>query len=119
MLNCGFMYYALAMKITAREELPMRVFKFSVTYLMWLFAALLIDHYVEFSAARGFSGLGFRGGNAAGLRFSPTLSEPHVQRPLLTQPQPLLVLFKKQRRLLVRAARGRVDMRGVGWRPGA
>jgi heme O synthase-like polyprenyltransferase len=24
----------------------MRVFKFSVTYLMWLFAALLIDHYV-------------------------------------------------------------------------
>jgi len=45
-LNAGFLYYALALKITAREELPMRVFKFSVTYLMWLFAALLIDHYV-------------------------------------------------------------------------
>jgi protoheme IX farnesyltransferase len=45
-LNTGFLYYALALKITAREELPMRVFKFSVTYLMWLFAALLIDHYV-------------------------------------------------------------------------
>jgi heme o synthase len=45
-LNSGFLYYALALKITAREELPMRVFKFSVTYLMWLFAALLIDHYV-------------------------------------------------------------------------
>jgi protoheme IX farnesyltransferase len=49
-LNCGFLYYALALKITAREELPMRVFKFSVTYLMWLFAALLIDHYVPIIA---------------------------------------------------------------------
>jgi protoheme IX farnesyltransferase len=45
-LNAGFLYYAFALKITAREELPMRVFKFSVTYLMWLFAALLVDHYV-------------------------------------------------------------------------
>jgi heme o synthase len=45
-LNAGFLYYAFALKITAREDLPMRVFKFSVTYLMWLFAALLIDHYV-------------------------------------------------------------------------
>ena len=45
-LNAGFLYYALALKITDREELPMRVFRFSVTYLMWLFAALLIDHYL-------------------------------------------------------------------------
>ncbi|MEJ1966114.1 MAG: heme o synthase [Gammaproteobacteria bacterium] len=45
-LNSGFLYYAFILKVTAREELPMRVFKFSVTYLMWLFAALLIDHYV-------------------------------------------------------------------------
>jgi heme o synthase len=45
-LNAGFLYYALALKLTAREELPMRVFKFSVTYLMWLFAALLVDHYL-------------------------------------------------------------------------
>jgi len=44
-LNAGFLYYALALKITARVELPMRVFKFSVNYLMWLFAALLADHY--------------------------------------------------------------------------
>jgi protoheme IX farnesyltransferase len=49
-LNTGFLYYALALKITAREGLPMRVFKFSVTYLMWLFAALLIDHYVPIKA---------------------------------------------------------------------
>ena len=46
-LNIGFLYYALALKITAREGLPMRVFKFSVTYLMWLFAALLVDHYIR------------------------------------------------------------------------
>jgi heme o synthase len=45
-LNALFLYYALALKITAREELPMRVFRFSVTYLMWLFAALLVDHYL-------------------------------------------------------------------------
>ena len=45
-LNAGFLYYALALKISAREELPMRVFRFSVTYLMWLFAALLVDHYL-------------------------------------------------------------------------
>jgi heme o synthase len=45
-LNGFFLYYALALKITAREELPMRVFRFSVTYLMWLFAALLADHYL-------------------------------------------------------------------------
>ena len=45
-LNALFLYYALALKITARQELPMRVFRFSVTYLMWLFAALLIDHYL-------------------------------------------------------------------------
>jgi protoheme IX farnesyltransferase len=45
-LNAMFLYYALILKITAREELPMRVFRFSITYLMWLFAALLVDHYL-------------------------------------------------------------------------
>jgi heme o synthase len=45
-LNAVFVYYALAMQITARQELPMRVFRFSITYLMWLFAALLVDHYL-------------------------------------------------------------------------
>src|SRR5579864_7474580 len=43
----GFLYYAFALKMTERQELPMRVFKFSVTYLMWLFAALLADHYLS------------------------------------------------------------------------
>jgi heme o synthase len=48
-LNAVFLYYALALKLTARQELPMRVFRYSVTYLMWLFAALLIDHYLPTS----------------------------------------------------------------------
>ena len=46
-LNGIFIYYALALKVSRRQELPMKVFKFSVTYLMWLFAALLVDHYVR------------------------------------------------------------------------
>jgi protoheme IX farnesyltransferase len=50
-LNAGFLYYALALKRSTRAELPMRVFHFSVTYLMWLFAALLVDHYLP--ALRG------------------------------------------------------------------
>ena len=50
-LNGCFLYYALILKISARAELPMRVFRFSVRYLMWLFAALLVDHYLP--ALRG------------------------------------------------------------------
>ena len=45
-LNAMFLYYALVLKITARADLPMRVFRFSIKYLMWLFAALLVDHYL-------------------------------------------------------------------------
>jgi heme o synthase len=44
-LNAVFMYYALALRDAARVEMPMRTFKYSVTYLMLLFAALLFDHY--------------------------------------------------------------------------
>jgi heme o synthase len=45
-LNARFLLYALALNSKGGKTLPMRVFKFSVTYLMWLFAALLIDHYL-------------------------------------------------------------------------
>lgn len=45
-LGARFLYYALALKLTARPELPMRMFRYSITYLMWLFAALLVDHYL-------------------------------------------------------------------------
>jgi len=44
-LDFRFLYYALALKLSSRPQ-PMRVFRFSVTYLMWLFAALLVDHYL-------------------------------------------------------------------------
>ena len=46
-LNGFFLYYAIALKITERVGLPFKVFKFSVQYLMWLFAALLVDHYFK------------------------------------------------------------------------
>ena len=45
-LDAGFLYYAVALKLSSRPQLPMRVFRFSVSYLMWLFAALLVDHYL-------------------------------------------------------------------------
>ncbi len=45
-LNGMFVWYAWAMKLTERAHLPMKVFRFSITYLMWLFAALLVDHYL-------------------------------------------------------------------------
>ncbi len=41
-----FLYYALAMKFSDRPELPMKTFAYSITYLMGVFAALLVDHYV-------------------------------------------------------------------------
>ncbi len=50
-LNAGFLYYALALRLSARAQLPMRMFRFSVKYLMWLFAALLIDHYLPTTGA--------------------------------------------------------------------
>jgi protoheme IX farnesyltransferase len=45
-LNARFVWHAVELKYTGREELPMRVFKFSISYLMWLFLALLVDHYL-------------------------------------------------------------------------
>jgi heme o synthase len=45
-LNAMFLYYAIALKRSERKDLPMKVFHFSVQYLMWLFVALLVDHYL-------------------------------------------------------------------------
>jgi len=48
-LNSIFLYYAIRMRRTAGDlELPMRTFKYSITYLGVLFAALLVDHYFLF-----------------------------------------------------------------------
>ncbi len=48
-LNTGFLVYAVKLKRSQRKELPMKVFRFSVQYLMWLFLALLVDHYLPLS----------------------------------------------------------------------
>ncbi len=45
-LNTRFLWHSVALKVTRRDELPMRVFRFSISYLMWLFLALLVDHYL-------------------------------------------------------------------------
>lgn len=46
LLGGGFLYYALALRFSARSDLPMRTFGYSITYLMALFALLLVDHYL-------------------------------------------------------------------------
>jgi protoheme IX farnesyltransferase len=45
-LDARFLYYAVRLKLRPRPQLPMRLFRYSISYLMWLFAALLIDHYL-------------------------------------------------------------------------
>jgi len=45
-LDAGFLYQAIRLKRSEARELPMKVFRFSVQYLMWLFLALLVDHYL-------------------------------------------------------------------------
>src|ERR1700689_1990954 len=45
-LNARFLWQAIELKVTPRDDLPMRLFRFSIVYLMWLFLALLLDHYL-------------------------------------------------------------------------
>jgi len=45
LLNARFLYFVLALHRGVRPDLPIRTFRFSITYLMLLFAALIIDHY--------------------------------------------------------------------------
>jgi protoheme IX farnesyltransferase len=49
-LDARFLYYVLALNRDrgARPNLPMLTFRFSITYLMLLFAALILDHYLLF-----------------------------------------------------------------------
>ncbi|MDH3552722.1 MAG: UbiA family prenyltransferase, partial [Gammaproteobacteria bacterium] len=45
-LGAVFLFYAIQMRRDPEDaSLPMRTFKYSITYLGILFAALLIDHY--------------------------------------------------------------------------
>ena len=49
LLNGRFLYYVLALNRGIRPDLPLRTFRFSITYLMVLFAALIVDHYFQVS----------------------------------------------------------------------
>jgi protoheme IX farnesyltransferase len=48
-LNGRFLYFVLALQRGVKPDLPMRTFKFSINYLLLLFAALIIDHYFPVS----------------------------------------------------------------------
>ena len=48
-LDAYFMYFAIQMyRVPDDMELPMKMFKYSISYLGFLFAALLVDHYLLF-----------------------------------------------------------------------
>jgi protoheme IX farnesyltransferase len=44
-LDARFLYFVLALNKGLRPDLPMRTFRYSINYLMLLFAALILDHY--------------------------------------------------------------------------
>ena len=46
-LGAGFLYYAWVLLDPPNERFAMRVFNYSIVYLMALFAFMLIDHYVD------------------------------------------------------------------------
>lgn len=48
LLNARFIYYAIKLQVTRSDALAMRMFVFSITYLMLMFAALLVDHYLKY-----------------------------------------------------------------------
>lgn len=51
-LNGFFLYYAIRMyRVPGDHELPMKTFKFSISYLGFLFAAVLVDHYLLFQVS--------------------------------------------------------------------
>ncbi|HEX9877626.1 MAG TPA: heme o synthase [Gammaproteobacteria bacterium] len=46
LLGGGFLYYSLRLKYSAREDVAMKTFAYSISYLMALFSFLLLDHYI-------------------------------------------------------------------------
>lgn len=45
LLDSGFLYWAIRLYHATEAVIAMKTFRFSITYLMWLFMVLLIDHY--------------------------------------------------------------------------
>jgi protoheme IX farnesyltransferase len=46
LLGAGFLYYAIRLRRADNNRLAMRTFGYSLFYLMGLFTALLVDHYL-------------------------------------------------------------------------
>jgi protoheme IX farnesyltransferase len=46
LLDAGFLRHALALQRSPSDAIAMRVFRYSIAYLTWLFLALLLDHYL-------------------------------------------------------------------------
>jgi len=46
MLDAGFLRHALKLLHSKSDAVAMRMFRYSIVYLMWLFFALLADHYL-------------------------------------------------------------------------
>ena len=46
-LDARFLYLAVALHRGVRPDLPIRTFRFSITYLMALFGAFIVDHYCK------------------------------------------------------------------------
>jgi len=46
LLGAGFLYYAVRLKFSARTDIAMKTFGYSIVYLMALFSFLLLDHYI-------------------------------------------------------------------------
>jgi protoheme IX farnesyltransferase len=44
-LDARLLYLAAALQRGGRADLPIRMFRFSITYLMALFGAFIADHY--------------------------------------------------------------------------
>ncbi len=46
LLDAGFLRHAIQLNRSASDAAAMRMFRYSIVYLMWLFLALLLDHYL-------------------------------------------------------------------------
>jgi protoheme IX farnesyltransferase len=46
LLGGGFLYYAIRLKLGEHDEVAMKTFAYSITYLIALFSFLLVDHYI-------------------------------------------------------------------------
>jgi protoheme IX farnesyltransferase len=46
LLDAGFVWHAARLMSVRTDAAALRVFRYSIVYLMWLFIALLLDHYL-------------------------------------------------------------------------